>query len=146
MARNRQVFPDEVPVEIGFQESDWRITINSKLEIADLLLTAQSSELFLENDVDHCSYVHVAVTCIGHRPTRWLSTLVKSILFYRSRPIHLHLITDDDAKLILTKLFNTWNIPQGKRFILSCAANILFNVNLQLKHPSIRIHRYLKSQ
>jgi hypothetical protein len=94
--------------------------------------------------MDHCSYVHVAVTCIGHRPTRWLSTLVKSILFYRSRPIHLHLITDDDAKKILTTLFNTWNIPQCKYVILSCAGNILLNFNLQLKHPSIHIHRYLK--
>ena len=122
------------------------MTINLKLNIADLLSTVHSTEVFLENDMDRCSYVHVAVTCIGHRPARWLSTLVKSILFYRSRPIHLHLITDDESKQILTKLFNTWNIPQGKRLILSCAPNIFFNVNLQLKRPFIHIHLYLKCQ
>ncbi|XP_062052229.1 xylosyl- and glucuronyltransferase LARGE2 isoform X3 [Lepus europaeus] len=58
-----------------------------------------------------CELLHVAIVCAGHNSSREVITLVKSMLFYRKNPLHLHLVTDAVAKNILETLFHTWMVP-----------------------------------
>ncbi|KAG8438395.1 hypothetical protein GDO86_008903 [Hymenochirus boettgeri] len=60
---------------------------------------------------EKCELIHVAIVCAGHNSSRDVVTLVKSILFHRRNPLHLHLITDSVALRILGNLFNTWMVP-----------------------------------
>ena len=39
--------------------------------------------------------------------------LVKSLLFHRKQPLHLHLIVDGKARKVLGRLFETWDIVHG---------------------------------
>ncbi|XP_026643574.1 LARGE xylosyl- and glucuronyltransferase 2 [Microtus ochrogaster] len=55
--------------------------------------------------------LHVAIVCAGHNSSREVITLVKSVLFYRKNPLHLHLVTDAVARSILETLFRTWMVP-----------------------------------
>lgn len=64
-----------------------------------------------EPDVPKCEVVHVAIVCAGYNSSRSVVTLVKSILFYRRNPLHLHFVSDAIAQLILQTLFNTWMVP-----------------------------------
>lgn len=56
--------------------------------------------------------VHLAIVNGGFNSTRNLYLLLKSILFYRTDPICLHLFVDQIAKTILTKLFDTWQVSE----------------------------------
>ncbi|XP_004585648.2 xylosyl- and glucuronyltransferase LARGE2 isoform X1 [Ochotona princeps] len=58
-----------------------------------------------------CEILHVAIVCAGHNSSREVITLVKSLLFYRKNPLHLHLVTDAVARNILEMLFHTWMVP-----------------------------------
>uniref|UniRef100_A0A8C5KVD8 LARGE xylosyl- and glucuronyltransferase 2 n=1 Tax=Jaculus jaculus TaxID=51337 RepID=A0A8C5KVD8_JACJA len=58
-----------------------------------------------------CELLHVAIVCAGHNSSREAVTLVKSLLFYRKNPLHLHLVTDAVARNILETLFRTWMVP-----------------------------------
>ncbi|XP_005064958.1 LARGE xylosyl- and glucuronyltransferase 2 isoform X1 [Mesocricetus auratus] len=58
-----------------------------------------------------CELLHVAIVCAGYNSSREVVTLVKSLLFYRKNPIHLHLVTDAVARNILETLFRTWMVP-----------------------------------
>nr|XP_020142088.1 LARGE xylosyl- and glucuronyltransferase 2 isoform X3 [Microcebus murinus] len=58
-----------------------------------------------------CELLHVAIVCAGHNSSREVITLVKSMLFYRKNPLHLHLVTDAVARNILETLFHTWMVP-----------------------------------
>ncbi|XP_060032494.1 xylosyl- and glucuronyltransferase LARGE2 isoform X2 [Erinaceus europaeus] len=58
-----------------------------------------------------CELLHVAIVCAGHNSSRDVITLVKSLLFYRRNPLHLHLVTDSVARNILETLFQTWMVP-----------------------------------
>ncbi|XP_011518191.1 xylosyl- and glucuronyltransferase LARGE2 isoform X5 [Homo sapiens] len=58
-----------------------------------------------------CELLHVAIVCAGHNSSRDVITLVKSMLFYRKNPLHLHLVTDAVARNILETLFHTWMVP-----------------------------------
>uniref|UniRef100_A0A8C6C823 LARGE xylosyl- and glucuronyltransferase 2 n=1 Tax=Monodon monoceros TaxID=40151 RepID=A0A8C6C823_MONMO len=55
--------------------------------------------------------LQVAIVCAGHNSSRDVITLVKSMLFYRKNPLHLHLVTDAVARNILETLFHTWMVP-----------------------------------
>ncbi|KFO19873.1 Glycosyltransferase-like protein LARGE2 [Fukomys damarensis] len=55
--------------------------------------------------------LHVAIVCAGLNSSREVVTLVKSMLFYRKNPLHLHLVTDAVARSILETLFLTWMVP-----------------------------------
>jgi glycosyltransferase-like protein LARGE len=67
--------------------------------------------------VKRCEIIHVAVVCAGYDASRAVSTLIKSLLFYRKNPIHLHFIADAIAKNILKTLFQTWDIPHSMYFL-----------------------------
>uniref|UniRef100_A0A8C0ZP55 Glycosyltransferase-like protein LARGE2 n=1 Tax=Castor canadensis TaxID=51338 RepID=A0A8C0ZP55_CASCN len=58
-----------------------------------------------------CELLHVAIVCAGYNSSREVVTLVKSMLFYRKNPLHLHLVTDAMARNILGTLFRTWMVP-----------------------------------
>ncbi|KAK2490287.1 hypothetical protein MC885_009898 [Smutsia gigantea] len=58
-----------------------------------------------------CELLHVAIVCAGHNSSREVVTLVKSMLFYRKNPLHLHLVADAVARNILETLFHTWMVP-----------------------------------
>ncbi|XP_036883962.1 LARGE xylosyl- and glucuronyltransferase 2 isoform X3 [Sturnira hondurensis] len=58
-----------------------------------------------------CELLHVAIVCAGHKSSRDVITLVKSMLFYRKNPLRLHLVTDAVARNILETLFHTWMVP-----------------------------------
>ncbi|KAE8606480.1 hypothetical protein XENTR_v10010749 [Xenopus tropicalis] len=60
---------------------------------------------------EKCELIHVAIVCAGHNSSRDVVTLVKSILFHRRNPLHLHLITDAVALRVLGNLFKTWMVP-----------------------------------
>lgn len=65
-----------------------------------------------EQYVPKCEVIHVSIVCAGHNATRDVITLIKSILFYRKHPLHLHFIVDSTAKVILAKLFQTWRLNE----------------------------------
>lgn len=55
--------------------------------------------------------IHIAIVSGEFNSTRNLYVLIKSVLFYRTNPIYLHLFVDQIAKTILTELFDTWQVP-----------------------------------
>ncbi|OPL20344.1 glycosyltransferase-like large2 protein, partial [Mytilus galloprovincialis] len=65
-----------------------------------------------ELEIPKCEVIHIAIVCAGHSATRSVVTLIKSVLFYRKNPLHFHFISDHIAQLILTQLFETWNVPE----------------------------------
>lgn len=73
---------------------------------------------------DVLQVIHIAVVCAGHSASRQVVTLIKSILFHRRNPLHLHFISDAIAEKILTVLFKTWEITAGKdileKYIMCC--------------------------
>ncbi|KRZ24161.1 Glycosyltransferase-like protein LARGE2 [Trichinella pseudospiralis] len=59
-----------------------------------------------------CEVIHIAVVSGGFQSRLQLLTLLKSVLFYRSTPLHFHIVTDSDlSEKILRTLFSTWNLP-----------------------------------
>lgn len=60
-----------------------------------------------------CDTVHVAMVCAGYNSTFALVTVAKSILFYRTNPLHFHLLVDEIARKTLSTLFRTWDLPHG---------------------------------
>ncbi|RLU22382.1 hypothetical protein DMN91_004660 [Ooceraea biroi] len=58
-----------------------------------------------------CDTIHVAMVCAGYNSTFALVTVVKSILFYRTNPLHFHLLVDETARRTLSTVFQTWDLP-----------------------------------
>uniref|UniRef100_G3TP39 LARGE xylosyl- and glucuronyltransferase 2 n=1 Tax=Loxodonta africana TaxID=9785 RepID=G3TP39_LOXAF len=71
----------------------------------------RSACLPLRSLLPKCELLHVAIVCAGYNSSRDVVTLVKSMLFYRKNPLHLHLVTDEVARNILETLFHTWMVP-----------------------------------
>uniref|UniRef100_A0A8C9NZU3 LARGE xylosyl- and glucuronyltransferase 2 n=1 Tax=Spermophilus dauricus TaxID=99837 RepID=A0A8C9NZU3_SPEDA len=61
-----------------------------------------------------CELLHVAIVCAGHNSSREVITLVKSLLFYRKNPLHLHLVTDAVARNILEGFKGFYHADQLK--------------------------------
>lgn len=57
-----------------------------------------------------CETIHVAMVVAGYPTCRAAATLIKSLLFYRHNPIHLHLVTDPPARETLGVLLSTWRL------------------------------------
>ncbi len=64
-----------------------------------------------QEDRDSCEVVHLSLVVSGHLAIRRTVVLVKSILFHRRNPIHLHLLTDARSGEILATIFKTWQLP-----------------------------------
>uniref|UniRef100_A0A8C5WGS3 Xylosyl- and glucuronyltransferase LARGE2s n=1 Tax=Leptobrachium leishanense TaxID=445787 RepID=A0A8C5WGS3_9ANUR len=92
-----------------------------RLQLEDLQGEGLEVEKGLERDngsrceqrslAEKCELIHVAIVCAGHNSSRDVITLVKSILFHRRNPLHLHMITDSVAQTVLGNLFRTWKVP-----------------------------------
>lgn len=67
-----------------------------------------------QQEVPKCEVIHIAIVCSGHKSTRDVVTLIKSVLFYRKNPLHFHFLSDTTAQVILNYLFETWNVPDVK--------------------------------
>ncbi|XP_039256581.2 xylosyl- and glucuronyltransferase LARGE2-like [Styela clava] len=55
--------------------------------------------------------IHIAEILYKMATVRKLITFVKSLLLYRTNPIHLHAITNVNTAPTLRELFGTWDIP-----------------------------------
>lgn len=77
--------------------------------------TAENENKFLSRkkrtNSRSCTTMHIALVCGGYNSTRSFYVLLKSILFYRTDIIHLHLLVDRISHEILVKLFETWTVP-----------------------------------
>lgn len=70
------------------------------------------SDADFEVDVPNqlCETVDIVIVCGGYHASREVVGLIKSILFYRKYPLHVHFLVDPISKLILGNLFRTWDI------------------------------------
>ena len=62
---------------------------------------------------DRCQVIHIAIVCTSYNSTRFVATTLKSLLFYRKNPVHLHFIADPSSRSILEILFDTWDLQLG---------------------------------
>ncbi|KPJ18829.1 Glycosyltransferase-like protein LARGE1 [Papilio machaon] len=60
-----------------------------------------------------CETVHIALVCMG-KCTRIIMPMLKSLLQHRQNPIHFHFIVDTAADQTISKLFDTWDLPDVK--------------------------------
>ena len=63
------------------------------------------------NIQDKCPTVHIAMVVSGLVNTRHIYWTIKSVLMYRSTPLHFHFITDSRAKTVLTSMLDSWLVP-----------------------------------
>ena len=61
--------------------------------------------------VFRCEIIHIAMVAAGSKTVRDAITVIKSLLFYRHNPLHLHFISDAAGRHILATLFSTWQLP-----------------------------------
>lgn len=99
------------------------IKSTQNLFLAKLALLFQDANIL----VKRCEIIHVAIVCAGYDASRAVSTLIKSLLFYRKNPIHLHFIADVIAENILKTLFQTWDIPHSMYTISNDGLKCILN-------------------
>ena len=61
-----------------------------------------------------CETIHVGFVAAGYNASRQVSTVIKSIIFYRHNPLHFHFVSDPPAQQILRTLMRTWHLPSVK--------------------------------
>ena len=118
---NRQL-QAQLTASSGFDTND----VNDYSEVETFNLSIDSGKNLADDDNDqqpsslernktkkrNCrEVIHVAIVCAGYNSSRSVVTVIKSILFYRKNPIHLHFISDPVATNILSSLFKSWSIP-----------------------------------
>ncbi|GAB1865524.1 Glycosyltransferase-like protein LARGE1 [Camponotus japonicus] len=87
-------------------------SLSIKVEGSNLLEDHSLERSRLANNVEvKCDTIHIAMVCAGYNSTFALVTVVKSILFYRTNPLHFHLLVDEIARRTLSTLFQTWDLP-----------------------------------
>eukprot|EP01135_Chromosphaera_perkinsii_P003929 Nk52_evm30s262 gene=Nk52_evmTU30s262 len=69
-------------------------------------------ELRKERDFNPCDVIHLSFVVSGFTSCRKVHTVIKSILFYRKQPLHLHIVADKVGSYILKSLLTTWALPQ----------------------------------
>ena len=85
---------------------------NMRVYISQGVVRTSVSDCGDEENLPACDEIQVAIVCAGASASRTVITLIKSLLFYRKNPVHLHFISDSRARDILGHLFHTWRIPQ----------------------------------
>ncbi|KRX26823.1 Glycosyltransferase-like protein LARGE1 [Trichinella nelsoni] len=87
---------------------------HGKFILEELHKNVKKKNILLSKDDfnTRCEVIHIAVVSGGFQSRLQLLTLLKSVLFYRSTPLHFHIVTDSDlSEKILRTLFSTWNLP-----------------------------------
>lgn len=69
--------------------------------------------------LDRCEVIHIGIVCTGEKNILQFFTMVKSLYFYRSNPLHFHIMANKFSEKTLSTLFETWDVPQGKLLYLS---------------------------
>lgn len=96
---------------ISYRNEKTNYPIKKNLKIETLKISDGPLTLFFFKA--KCETIHIAMVCAGYNSTFALVTVVKSVLFYRTKPLHFHLLVDEIAKRTLTTLFQTWDLPHG---------------------------------
>lgn len=98
------------------------LTLLSRLTLHSIFCQPDKQSIDITNDVpvhpahrfdpeqDDCKTINIASVVCGYNSTRSYYALLKSILFYRSDRVHLHIFSDEIAQTILKTLFKTWNV------------------------------------
>lgn len=68
---------------------------------------------------DFCENIHIGLVCSGVKSSTYFYALLKSMLLYRSNPIHFHILVSNESAVVLDVLFKSWNLPQGKGHLLT---------------------------
>lgn len=95
-------------------DSSKKLQEESKSELGSMNYIVGKDEDFDKsrtNENKTCSSIHIAIVCGRFNSTRNLYVLLKSILFYRTDNINLHLFVDNISRAILEELFNSWVVP-----------------------------------
>ena len=74
-------------------------------------VSLQEARVEEDGEDDSCEVIHLAMVASGHETIRRLVVVIKSILFYRHHPIHLHFLIDTWSESILSTIFDTWRLP-----------------------------------
>ena len=81
--------------------------MDSRKEMGETL-NPDCTGFILDND---CTVIHLAFVAAGYETSKSVVTVLKSVLFYRHVPLHLHLIVDKPAQIVLQTLLPTWQLP-----------------------------------
>ncbi|XP_057340323.1 xylosyl- and glucuronyltransferase LARGE1-like [Microplitis mediator] len=90
------------------------VKVNEKIiPSVESKLTSESiyPKPLINNYENDCNYIEIAMVCAGYNSTQSLITVIKSLLFYRTKPLRFHFIVDEISNRTLTVLFKTWNLP-----------------------------------
>lgn len=102
--------PSAITQDEDIQPSDYAISASYSFDydqdeyLTDVNQTNRTNQ-------NNCETIHLAIVCGKFNSSRDFYVLLKSILFYRTDPIHLHLFVDNISSSILTELFHTWSVP-----------------------------------
>ncbi|KAI4501740.1 hypothetical protein M0802_003075 [Mischocyttarus mexicanus] len=106
------LFLNVPPMETGTPEKPENIpSIAIDLLKNNLHKISTNNQLSNNRSEVKCELVQIAMVCAGYNSTFSLVTVVKSILYHRTKPLHFHLIVDEIAKRTLITLFKTWDLP-----------------------------------
>ena len=92
----------------------WQVQFNRELSLPSSFVTPPQSPLSCLNTSkiqDKCPTIHIAMVVSGLVNTRHIYWTIKSVLMYRSTPLHFHFITDSRAKTVLTSMLDSWLVP-----------------------------------
>nr|XP_022918705.1 LARGE xylosyl- and glucuronyltransferase 2-like [Onthophagus taurus] len=81
---------------------------------SNLLLVNHNQSDFEENQInpEKCTVIHIGIVCAGYQANLYFHTMLKSIYFYRSNPLHFHILVNKLSEKVLLNLFETWDVPQ----------------------------------
>ncbi|XP_065158374.1 xylosyl- and glucuronyltransferase LARGE2s-like [Atheta coriaria] len=65
-----------------------------------------------QNTWEKCEVIHLGFVCSGFKSNLYLHTMLKSLLFHRHNPLHLHIVVNKFSENVLRTLFDTWRIPK----------------------------------
>ena len=104
--------PSKISVSQSFYTQPSAYLADSR-HLADLgRMQAVVYELRKERDFNPCEVIHLSFVVRGFTSCRKVHTVIKSILYYRKQPIHIHFVSDKVGTYILKSLLTTWAVPQ----------------------------------
>lgn len=81
-----------------------------------------TQQLTKEGVFETCETVHIAFVVAGTDAVRSFIVVLKSLMFHRHCPLHIHFISDGIAQSSLSVLLNTWSLPFFKYTFYSTEA------------------------
>lgn len=106
----RQPSKNIVQQDLSYASPAYNLAESGEYVELDRVVESKVQTVDIKSITSHCEEVHIAIVCGGFNSTRNLYVLLKSILFYRTDAIHLHLFVDYVSQTILKELFSTWQV------------------------------------